>query len=44
MKKEEKELKEEVIQNEHEPLDQKEKLPKRSEETSKNLAKMHRKK
>lgn len=44
MKNEEKEMKEKLIQKEHEPIDQKEKLPKRFEETSKNLSKMHRKK
>jgi len=44
MKNEEKELKEKVRQQEPEPLDQKEKLPRRFEDTSKNLSKMHRKK
>jgi len=44
MKNEEKELKEKIIQKEHEPLDLKEKLPERVEEPSKNLSKMYRKK
>ena len=44
MKNDEKELKERVVQKEHEPLDPKEKLPERFEGTSKKLSKIHRKK